>query len=156
METVSAPLAFCAGNSVNSPHKGQWQGALMFSLICVWNSCWVNNGDAGDLSIITIQIPPTFVCYPYPYTVNSAIVTKRAYLDNTSGQMISCFEGHPRYTAGVWYYHQVKEIDKTGFVAVHSQVYFAGSNHSHPNMHFIIYRSPTQRHRLVDGMEPLH
>ena len=34
---------------VNSPHKGQWRGALMFSLICVWTNGWVNNRDAGDL-----------------------------------------------------------------------------------------------------------
>ena len=34
---------------VNSPHKGQWRGALMFSLICTWTNCWANNGDAGDL-----------------------------------------------------------------------------------------------------------
>ena len=34
---------------VNSPHKGQWRGALMFSLICVWINDWVNNGEAGDL-----------------------------------------------------------------------------------------------------------
>ena len=34
---------------VNSPHKGQWRGALMFSLICVWISGWVNNREAGDL-----------------------------------------------------------------------------------------------------------
>ena len=34
---------------VNSPHKGQWRGALMFSLICVWINSWVNNGKAGDL-----------------------------------------------------------------------------------------------------------
>ena len=34
---------------MNSPHKGQWRGALMFSLICVWTSDWVNNGKAGDL-----------------------------------------------------------------------------------------------------------
>ena len=26
---------------VNSPHKGQWRGALMFSLICVWINGWV-------------------------------------------------------------------------------------------------------------------
>ena len=33
METFSALLAIFAGNSpVNSPHKGQWRGALMFSL----------------------------------------------------------------------------------------------------------------------------
>ena len=34
---------------VNYPHKGQWRGALMFSLICVWISGWVNNREAGDL-----------------------------------------------------------------------------------------------------------
>ena len=34
---------------VNSPHKGQWHGALMFSLICAWTNGWVNNGEAGDL-----------------------------------------------------------------------------------------------------------
>ena len=52
METFSALLAICAGNSpvpVNSPHKGQWRGALMFSLICVWINGWVNNREAGDL-----------------------------------------------------------------------------------------------------------
>ena len=32
---------------VNSPHKGQWRGALMFSLICVQINGWVNNGEAG-------------------------------------------------------------------------------------------------------------
>ena len=36
-------------SSVNSPHKGQWRGALMFSLICVWINGWVNNREAGDL-----------------------------------------------------------------------------------------------------------
>ena len=34
---------------VNSPHKGKWRGASMFSSICVWISGWVNNGDAGEL-----------------------------------------------------------------------------------------------------------
>ena len=33
---------------VNSSHKGQWRGALMFSLICVWINDWVNNREAGD------------------------------------------------------------------------------------------------------------
>ena len=46
METFSALLATCAGNS---PHKGQWRGALMFSLICVWINGRTNNGEAGDL-----------------------------------------------------------------------------------------------------------
>ena len=30
-------------------HKGQWRGALMFSLICIWINGWVNNHEAGDL-----------------------------------------------------------------------------------------------------------
>ena len=34
---------------VNSPHKGQWRAAFMFSLISVWTNGWVNNGDVGDL-----------------------------------------------------------------------------------------------------------
>ena len=34
---------------VNSPHKGQWRGALMFSFICAWMKAWVNNHEAGDL-----------------------------------------------------------------------------------------------------------
>ena len=34
---------------VISPHKGQWRGALMFSLICTWINVWVNNEDASDL-----------------------------------------------------------------------------------------------------------
>ena len=33
---------------VNSPHKGQWRGALFF-FICVWINDWVNNREAGDL-----------------------------------------------------------------------------------------------------------
>ena len=34
---------------VNFPHKGQWRGALMFSLIYAWINDWVNNREAGDL-----------------------------------------------------------------------------------------------------------
>ena len=34
---------------VNFPHKGQWRGALISSLICAWINGWVNNREAGDL-----------------------------------------------------------------------------------------------------------
>ena len=33
---------------VNSPHKGQWRGALIF-FICAWINGWVNNREAGNL-----------------------------------------------------------------------------------------------------------
>ena len=44
--------------AVNSPHKGRWRGALMFSLICVWINGWVNNREAGYL-----------ICYSAYYDV---------------------------------------------------------------------------------------
>ena len=34
---------------VNSPRKGQWRRALMFSLMCAGINGWVNNREAGDL-----------------------------------------------------------------------------------------------------------
>ena len=50
METFPGLLAICAGNSAGEfPHKGQWRGALMFSLVCVWINGWVNNRAADDL-----------------------------------------------------------------------------------------------------------
>ena len=52
---------------VNSPHKGQWRGALIFSLICAWINSWVNNGETGDFRrhrahydvIVMIRLLPT-------------------------------------------------------------------------------------------------
>ena len=40
---------------VNSPHKGQWRGALMFSLICAWTNSWANNEDAVALIMTSLQ-----------------------------------------------------------------------------------------------------
>ena len=34
---------------VNSFHKGQWRGAVTFSLICAWINGWINNSEVGDL-----------------------------------------------------------------------------------------------------------
>ena len=48
---VTGPLCgeFTGRSPVNSPHKSQWRGALMFSLICAWTNDRVNNRDAGNL-----------------------------------------------------------------------------------------------------------
>ena len=76
METFSALLALCAGNSkvpVNSPHKGQWRGALMFSLICARINDWVNNREAGDLrryrghydvTVMSLRLVPAVLVEP--------------------------------------------------------------------------------------------
>ena len=52
METFFSSLALCAGNSPITgefPHKGQWRGALKFSMACARINGWVNNREAGDL-----------------------------------------------------------------------------------------------------------
>ena len=48
---------------VNSPHKGQWRGALMFSLICVWINGWVNNREAGDLRRYRVHYDVTVMIF---------------------------------------------------------------------------------------------
>ena len=75
MEPFSALLALCAGNSpvpVTSPHKDQWRGALVFSLICAWINDWVNNREADDLRRhrghydVNVMIDPnrSHICIP--------------------------------------------------------------------------------------------
>ena len=49
---------------VNSPHKGQWRGALMLSLICAWKQGWVNNREAGDLRHHRAHYDVTVLTYP--------------------------------------------------------------------------------------------
>ena len=34
---------------LNTPHKSQWRGALVFSLICAWTNGSVNDRNAADL-----------------------------------------------------------------------------------------------------------
>ena len=48
---------------VNSPQKGQWRGALMFSLICVWINGWVNSREAGDLRRYRAHYDVTVMCW---------------------------------------------------------------------------------------------
>ena len=49
---VTGPLWWRIHRSpVDYPHKGQWRGTLMFSLICPWTNGSANNRDAGDFRI---------------------------------------------------------------------------------------------------------
>ena len=48
---------------VNSPHKGQWHGALMFSLICTWIQSWGNNPEAGDFRRHRANCDVSVMCY---------------------------------------------------------------------------------------------
>ena len=52
---------------VNSPHKGRWRGAFVFSLICARINSWVNNGEAGDLRRHLAHYDATVICQRIPY-----------------------------------------------------------------------------------------
>ena len=71
---------------VNSRHKGQWHGALMFSLICVWINGWVNNREAGDLrcyrahhDVIVIRCEGASVCTCAHMLINMQVILKLPY-----------------------------------------------------------------------------
>ena len=82
---------------VNSPHKGQWRGALMFSLICVWINGWVNNGEAGDLRRYrahydVILMPMQFVYNRYlhiRYSIWRSMVSVRPFSNSQLKQRIT-------------------------------------------------------------------
>ena len=60
-------------STVNYPLKGQWRGALMFSLICVWINDWVNNREAGDLRRYRAHFDVTVM-------LNSSLLNKSLHL----------------------------------------------------------------------------
>ena len=60
---------------MTSPHKGQWRGALIFSLICVWINGWVNIGEAGDLRCYRDHYNVTVMHRPAPIYPRFAIFT---------------------------------------------------------------------------------
>ena len=67
---------------VDSPHKGQWRGALMFSLIYAWSQGWANNWAADDLrchythynvTVMTSVEAPCVSCSVYAQTSLSCV-----------------------------------------------------------------------------------
>ena len=69
METFPRYWPFVRGihrSPVNSPHKGQWRGAFMFTLICACINGWVNTRKAGDVRRIhydvTAMILVSLIC----------------------------------------------------------------------------------------------
>ena len=81
-------------STVNSLRKGQWRGALMFSLIGAWTKSWVNNRHAGDLrrhrahyGVTVIYKDKTLVRPSYIYIANPYI-----------GKTLSLYWDGPRVT----------------------------------------------------------
>ena len=95
---------------VNSQHKGQWRGALMFSLIYAWINNRVNNRGAGDLRR-----------YRAHYDVIVMILSQ----DDWADQLLLVPHTVTREAewAGIYLYHAAKtniEIRQPGLAHCHS------------------------------------
>ena len=78
---------------VNSLHKGQWRGALMFSWIYAWMNGWVNNREAGDLRRhlthydVIVMVGPVF----HLWQGKIATSVRRCYICNAFSHWIKRF-----------------------------------------------------------------
>ena len=74
---------------VNSSHKGQWRGALMFSLICVWINAWVNNHEAGDLRRYRTHYDFTLMSRPNIMVYHSYAVSRWKRRDDIFARVVN-------------------------------------------------------------------
>ena len=75
---------------VNSPHKCQWRGALMFSLTCAWINGWVNYREAGDLRRHRAHYGVTVMFrFDFMEASNKSIATKFCTWHD-SGAVVAC------------------------------------------------------------------
>ena len=75
---------------VNSPHKGQWRGALMFPLIWVWINGWVNNREAGDLRSYRAHYDVTVMIIKITSDINRSLM-RHQFTWNIFYNLMDCF-----------------------------------------------------------------
>ena len=109
METASALLALCAGNSPVTAHKCQWRGALMLSLICARINGWLNNREAGDLrrhrahydvTAITCRFLERWVLGIGALFVNVNTRNDKMYGNSAHFQLLKCIVGNDYILCG--------------------------------------------------------
>ena len=93
------------------PHKGQWRGALMFSLICAWTNGWANNLDTGDLRrhrtqydvIVMVHSTPLphTLRHPHPHFIPIPTITMHKV------DVKNQFSGDQRVSLTIWWPHDI-------------------------------------------------
>ena len=77
---------------VNSPHKGQWRGALMFTLICARIKGWVNNREAVDLGRYRGHYDVTVMICSYVYWLLCNVAVISYYHQYQTDQFNHCIK----------------------------------------------------------------
>ena len=88
METFTALLAICAGNSLvpgEFPAQIQCRGALILSFICVWINGWVIDREAGDLGRYRAHYDVIAFFLPGSHQQISNCWQRQSYDDNLNG-----------------------------------------------------------------------
>ena len=86
---------------VNSPHKGQWRGALIFTLICSWMNGWANIREAGDLRRHHAHYDVTVMqdCWPPRHLSPGPAYSDRGWIRDTLSKRPRC-DGHCGHVRG--------------------------------------------------------
>ena len=99
-----------------SQAKGQWRGALMFTLICARINGWVNNREAGDLRRHRAHYGVTVMTYPTSYDTDQRLLIQslqqchKNHIDSVT--IIGQFLVAERYYVGKSIIHLHSHLDK--------------------------------------------
>ena len=73
---------------VNPPQKGEWRGALIFSLIYAWTNGWVSNRNAGNLRRHRVHHDVTVMIYGYTVDPIDPWKSFLVFTANPSGELL--------------------------------------------------------------------
>ena len=82
---------FVRESPVNSTHKGQWWGALMFSLIFAWINGWVNNHESGDLRHHRVHYDVIVMLHLHFVSFSNTVITQVVNICHQTSQYNVCW-----------------------------------------------------------------
>ena len=101
---------------VNSPHKGQWHGVLMVSLISAWLNGWVNNDESGDLRRHRAHYEVTVMTICIILLRLAQIINAHCLVKHNIAKCHSCYnpiQNHDRYLTSQKTSQSLQDFHKT-------------------------------------------
>ena len=140
IETFPRHWAFVRGIHrwpVNSPHKGQWREALMFSLICSWINGWVNRREAGDLRRHGANLGVVVIDQSHRYGRHQAACREPAGSYDKTTRSAKCFEHKTQYLfiratytriVVFWHISNIPPMISQSQISCNTQTFYIKSN----------------------------